>query len=60
MCPLRTKITRSCQMIGGNDQKIKIDLLKVSSISLLDWNILTSFGVPVFALGSLGFILLDS
>ena len=47
-------------MIGGNDQKIKIDLLKVSSISLLDWNILTSFGVPVFALGSLGFILLDS
>ena len=51
---------QSCQMIGGNNLKIKFDLLKLSSISPLVRNILASYGVPLFALGSLDFILPDS
>ena len=51
---------QSCQMIGGNNLKIKFDLLKLSSISPLVRKILASYDVPLFALGSLDFILPDS
>ena len=51
---------QSCQLIGGDNLKIKFDLLKLSSISPLVRNILASFGVPLFTLGSLDFILPDS